>query len=133
MGHCWRSKDNLTKNVLLWIPSHGRASVGWLSRTYLQQHCTDTGCSLEDLLETMDDKDKWWKRVREIHASSMTWWWLYGFRHFNSILIIFKQINLSYRWDPNNLGQNRLWSNGNEGILPTLQISRTGTSPSDAV
>ena len=40
-------------------PSHGKASVRQLARTYLQQLCTDTGCSLEDQLEAMDDRDKW--------------------------------------------------------------------------
>ena len=50
-GHCCRSKDELQ-----WTPSHGRASVGQPTRTYLQQLCMDTGCSLEDLLEVMDDK-----------------------------------------------------------------------------
>ena len=26
--HCWRSKDELVSDVLLWTPSHGRARVG---------------------------------------------------------------------------------------------------------
>ena len=38
--------------------SYGRASVERLTRTYLQQICTDTGCSLEDLPEAMDDRDE---------------------------------------------------------------------------
>ena len=35
--------------------SHGCASVSWPTRTYPEQLCIDTGCSLEDLLEVMDD------------------------------------------------------------------------------
>ena len=31
-GLCWRSKDELISYVLLWTPSHGRASVGWPTR-----------------------------------------------------------------------------------------------------
>ena len=27
-GHCWRSKDELKSNILLWIHTHGHASVG---------------------------------------------------------------------------------------------------------
>ena len=27
-GHCWRSRDELIRDVLLWIPTHGRAKVG---------------------------------------------------------------------------------------------------------
>ena len=42
-GHCWRSRDELISNVLLWIPSHGRAKAGWPGRTYIQQLCVDTG------------------------------------------------------------------------------------------
>ena len=36
---------------------------------YLQQLCTGTGCSLEDIPEVIDDRE----RVREIRASSTTW------------------------------------------------------------
>ena len=72
-GYCWRSKDELISDVLPWNPSHGRARVG---RTYLQQLCTDTGCSMEDLSEAMDHKDEWRERVREIRVSCMTWWYI---------------------------------------------------------
>ena len=27
-GHCWRSRDELIRDVLLWTPSHGRAKAG---------------------------------------------------------------------------------------------------------
>ena len=27
-GHCWRSRDELIRDVLLWIPTHGRAKAG---------------------------------------------------------------------------------------------------------
>ena len=30
-GHCWRSKDTLISNILLWTPTHGHTSVGPLS------------------------------------------------------------------------------------------------------
>ena len=35
--HCWRSRDEFTSDVLLWIPSHGRAKAGRPARTYIQQ------------------------------------------------------------------------------------------------
>ena len=76
IGHCWRSKDELISDVLLWTPSCGWASAGQRARTYIQQLCADTGCSLEDLPEAIDDRDGWQERVREICAGSMTWWWL---------------------------------------------------------
>ena len=42
------------------------------ARAHQQQLCMDTGCRLEDLLEAMDDRNEWLKRVREIHASDTT-------------------------------------------------------------
>ena len=42
---CWRSRDDLISDVLLWTPTYGRA--GRPGRTYIQQLCEDTGCSPE--------------------------------------------------------------------------------------
>ena len=33
-GHCWRSRDKLISDVLLWTPTHGRAKAGRPARTY---------------------------------------------------------------------------------------------------
>ena len=71
-GHCWRSKDELIGDVLLWTPSHGRAKIGRPVRTYIQQLCADTGYSSEDLSGTMDDRDGWRERVKEIRAKNAT-------------------------------------------------------------
>ena len=68
-GHCWRSRDELISDVLLWTPTYGRAKAGRPARTYIQQLCEDTGCCPEDLPEVMND------RVRDIRATSTTWWW----------------------------------------------------------
>ena len=65
-GHCWRSKDKLISDVLLWTPSHGQAKAGRPAGTYIQQLCADTGCSTKDLPEAMDDREGWRKRVRDI-------------------------------------------------------------------
>ena len=45
--HCWRSRDELISDVLLWTPSYGRAKAGRPARTYKQQLCEDTECSPE--------------------------------------------------------------------------------------
>ena len=74
-GHCWRSRDELISDVLLWIPTHGRAKAGRPAQTYIQQLCEDTGCSPENLPDAMNDREKWWERVRDIRATSTTWWW----------------------------------------------------------
>ena len=64
--HCWRSRDELVSDVLLWIPSHGRAKTGCPPRIYIQQLFADTGCSPEDLPKAMDDREEWWERGSEI-------------------------------------------------------------------
>ena len=57
-GHCWRSRDELISDVLLWNPTYGRAKAGRPARTYIQQLCEDTGFSTEDLPEAMNDREK---------------------------------------------------------------------------
>ena len=74
-GHCWRSRDELISDGLLWTPTYGRAKAGRPARTYIQQLCEDTGCSPEDLSEAMNDREKWRERVRYIRACGTTWWW----------------------------------------------------------
>ena len=74
-GHCWRSRDELKIDVLLWTRTYGWAKAGRPARTYIQQLYEDTGCSPEDLPEAMNDREKWRERVRDIRASGTTWWW----------------------------------------------------------
>ena len=74
-GHCWRSRDDLIRDVLLWTPTHGRAKAGRPARTYIQQLCEDTGCCPEDLPRAMNDREEWRERVRDIRATSAIWWW----------------------------------------------------------
>ena len=75
-GHSRRSKDEFISDILLWTPSHEQAKAGWPARTYIQQLCVDTGCSLEYLPGAMDDRDGWQERARKICAGSTSWsWW----------------------------------------------------------
>ena len=74
-GHCWRSRDELISDVLLWTATYGRAKAGRPARTYIQQLFEDMGCSPEDLPEAMNDREKWRERVWDIRAGGMTWWW----------------------------------------------------------
>ena len=78
-GHCWRSRDELISDVLLWIPTYSRAKARRPARTYIQQLCEDTGCSPEDLPEAINDWEKLRKRVRDIRANGTTWWWWWWF------------------------------------------------------
>ena len=70
IGRCWRNKNELISDVLLWIPSHRRAGAGQPARTHTQQLCADTGSNLVDLPGAMYDRDGWREKVREIHAGS---------------------------------------------------------------
>ena len=70
-----RTKDEHISDVLLWTPTYGRAKAGRPAQTCIQQLCEDTGCSPEDLLEAMNDREKWWEKVRNIRAGGTTWWW----------------------------------------------------------
>ena len=71
----WRSRDELIRDVLLWIPTHGRAKAGRPAQTYIQQLCEDTGCCPEDLPRAMNDREEWRERARDIRAASTIWWW----------------------------------------------------------
>ena len=71
-GHCWRSRDELISDVLLWTSTYGLAKAGQPARTYIQQLCEDTGCSPDDLPEAMNDREQWQERVRDICAGGTT-------------------------------------------------------------
>ena len=84
-GHCWRSRDELISDVLLWTPTYGRVKAGRPARTYIQQLCEDTGYNPEDLPEAMNDREKWRERVRDIRAASTTWWWWWWWYILNCV------------------------------------------------
>ena len=71
-GHYWRSKDELISDILLWTPSHGRAKARRPAKTYIQQVCGDTGCSLEDPPGAMDYREGWRERIWEILTCDVT-------------------------------------------------------------
>ena len=105
-GHCWRSRDELISDVLLWTPTYGRAKAGRPARTYIQLLCEDMGCSPEDLPEAMNDREKWRERVRDIRASGTTWcwWWndqtvLFSISHLFTFTLNVKQFYLNHRQD----------------------------------
>ena len=119
-GHCWRSRDELIRDVLLWIPTHGRAKAGRPARTYIQQLCEDTGCCPEDLPRAMNDREEWWERVRDIRAASTIWWWWYIYIYIY-IYMLWAILNKSRRQHP---VRHQLY-----GHLPpitkTIQVRRT--------
>ena len=52
-GYCWRSRDELVRDILLWTPTYGRAKAGRPAWTYIEQLCEDIGCRPEDPPEAM--------------------------------------------------------------------------------
>ena len=72
MEHYWGSKDELISDILLWTLSLGRVKTGRPARTYIEQHCANTGCRLEDLPGAMDDRDGLREWLREIPADGVT-------------------------------------------------------------
>ena len=87
--HCWTSKNELISDLLQRTPSHWRAKVERVARTYIQKLCADTGYNLEDLSGAMDDRDGWRKRVKKIRASSVTWWWWYIYIYIYIMVWVF--------------------------------------------
>ena len=81
-GHCWRSKDEIVSDVLLWTPAYGQSKAGRRARTFIQQLCDDTGCNPEDLPKAMNDRETWRERVRDIRAS--WWWWHMEYMYLNT-------------------------------------------------
>ena len=67
-GHCWKSRDELISDVLLWTPTYSRAKAGRPARTCIQQLCEDMGCSPENIPDAMNDREKWRMRVRVLAA-----------------------------------------------------------------
>ena len=100
-GHCWRSRDELISDVLLWTFSHGRVKAGWPARTYIQELCVDMGYSPEYLPEAMNDREGWRERVRDIRADSTTkWWWWWNLLtvHENKNKTLCNHEHLFYIW-----------------------------------
>ena len=68
-GHCWRSKEELAGDVLLWRPTHGHQLRECPKKTYIDQLMDNTGCRIEELPIAMEYREKW----RE-HAYVMECW-----------------------------------------------------------
>ena len=58
-GHCWRSKNEVVSDVLLWLPIHGRRSRGRHAKTFVDQLMEDTSCNYEELPNAMMNREEW--------------------------------------------------------------------------
>ena len=76
-GHCWRSKDELVSDVLLWTPKYGQAKAGRHSpNLHTSSYARTQDSNPEDLPEAMNDREKWREMVKDIRADGRTWWWM---------------------------------------------------------
>ena len=63
-GHCWRAKQELASDLLMWSPTHGTARVGRPKMNYIDQLSRDAGCQPGDLAILMEDRHGWRDRIK---------------------------------------------------------------------
>ena len=68
-GHCWRSKDEIVSDLILWHPKHGRAPRGRPRKTYIRQLMDDTDLQPENIQAAMSDREEWRRLSEAIRAS----------------------------------------------------------------
>ena len=72
-GHCWRSKDEVASDLILWQTQHGNHSSGCIAKTYLFQLRDDIDLlTIDEIKTAMNDREGWKKYVMDYQASS-TW------------------------------------------------------------
>ena len=71
-GYCWRSKNEVVSDVLLWLPMHGRRSRGSPAKTVVDHLMEDTSSNYKQLPNAMMNREEWRVRVNQCRASS-TW------------------------------------------------------------
>ena len=64
--HCWRNKDELAHQLLLWEPTHGKGACGRPRRTFIDQLVDDTELQKEDLANAMNDREYWKSKVVDV-------------------------------------------------------------------
>ena len=62
-GHCFRSKEKIASDLILWQPSHGLRTPGRPSKTFVDKLAEDMNCKTEELKNLMNDRKEWKERV----------------------------------------------------------------------
>ena len=62
-GHCWKIKNEVVRDLVLWEPKHGKRSIGGRARTIVDLLEADTGVPRDCLPAAMDDRDGWRNRA----------------------------------------------------------------------
>ena len=72
-GHCYRSKDQVVSDLILWTPNHSKAKVGCPSETFTKQLTGNADCQFEHLTRAMEDREYWRERVNMVWAIFPIW------------------------------------------------------------
>ena len=70
IGHCWRKKDEVISDLLLWEPKHGARKRGRPALTYVDQLQNDTDLSIAELKNIMENRKEWVKLVNGVRVRS---------------------------------------------------------------
>ena len=70
IGHCWRKKDEVISELLLWEPKHGARKRGRPATTYVNQLRNDTGLSIAELKSIMGNRKEWMKLLNRVRVRS---------------------------------------------------------------
>lgn len=65
-GHCWRSKNEIVHDLILWELKHGTRRSGRPPLTFTDQLENDTGISREQLPPAMEDRDGWRRLIMSV-------------------------------------------------------------------
>ncbi len=69
-GHCWRHKEEIARDLVLWEPLDGKRKRGRQRRTYVDNLLDDTGLdNTKELCALMEDRTVWWKSVAHVGLS----------------------------------------------------------------
>ena len=68
--HCWRCKEELISNILLWIITYEHTNVDLLAKTYIHLLCTDTEYCLENFSRAIAIETDCGRKSRETVLSS---------------------------------------------------------------
>ena len=65
-----KKKDQVISDLLLWEPRHGARKRGRQALTYVDQLQNDTGLSIAELKNIMENRKEWMKLVNGVRVRS---------------------------------------------------------------
>ena len=70
-GHCWRSKDEIVSDVLLWTPAYGQSKAGRPARTFIQKLC-----EVDRTIQQVHFSRRWllWRRLEFYVCTIVVYW-----------------------------------------------------------